>query len=138
MQTEDKNNEALRGRYKRKNCLRKCFLSFKYVTKMITQIFALNKLFRLLRVILSVLLLHLLTFCSSHKFIDIQIFYLNNIWISYEFFKNHSGKGMFRNVNISNLENVLQRNLRKNRAGKCIFRACRGKNFENISAQRQK
>ena len=45
---------------------------------------------------------------------------------------------MFRNVNISNLENVLQRNLRKNRAGKCIFRACRGKNFENISAQRQK
>ena len=44
---------------------------------------------------------------------------------------------MFCNVNISNLENVLQRNLRTNRAGECIFSACRGKNFENVSAQRQ-
>ena len=36
---------------------------------------------------------------------------------------------MFRNVNLSNLENVLQRNLRTNRARQCIFRASGGANF---------
>ena len=36
---------------------------------------------------------------------------------------------MFRNVNLSNLENVLQRNLRTDSARECIFRASRGANF---------
>ena len=44
---------------------------------------------------------------------------------------------MFFNVNLSNLENVLQRNLRNDRAGECIFRASGGTNFENFSAQCQ-
>ena len=33
---------------------------------------------------------------------------------------------MFRNVNLSNLENVLQRNLRADRARECIFRVFGG------------
>ena len=33
----------------------------------------------------------------------------------YEFFKNHLRRGVFRNANLSNLENVLQRNLRTGR-----------------------
>ena len=36
---------------------------------------------------------------------------------------------MFRNVNLSNLENVLQRNLRTDRSWECIFRASGGANF---------
>ena len=63
-------------------------------------------------------LLHLLILLSSsHKFISIQIFYLNTVWI-YKFFENHPQIGVFCNVNISNLENVLQRNLTTDRAGK--------------------
>ena len=58
--------------------------------------------------------------CSSHKFIAIQIFYLNTIWM-YEFFRNRPQKGLFRNVNLSNLKNILQKNYR--RAAECIFRA---------------
>ena len=49
--------------------------------------------------------------CSSHKFIAIQIFYLNNIWM-YEFFRNRPQKVLFRNVNLSNLKNILQKKLR--------------------------
>ena len=41
---------------------------------------------------------------------------------------------VFRNVNLSNLEKVLQRNLRTGRAEDCIFRASRGTSFENFSA----
>ena len=54
------------------------------------------------------------------------------IWI-YEFFKNHPRKRVFRNVSLSNLENVLQRNLRTNRARECH----RSTYFENFSARRQ-
>ena len=36
---------------------------------------------------------------------------------------------MFRNVNLSNLENNLQRNFRTDRAQECIFRASGGANF---------
>ena len=36
---------------------------------------------------------------------------------------------MFRNVNLSNLVNALQRNLRTDRAWECIFRASGGANF---------
>ena len=53
------------------------------------------------------------------------------------FSKNHPRRGVFRSVNFSNLENVLQRNLRTDRAGECICRASEGTNFENFSAQRQ-
>ena len=46
-------------------------------------------------------------------------------------------KGVFGNVNLSNLKNVLQRNLRTDRAGEGIFRASGGTNFENFPAQQQ-
>ena len=39
---------------------------------------------------------------------------------------------MFRNVNVSNLESVSQRNLRTDRAGVCFFRASGGTKFENF------
>ena len=38
---------------------------------------------------------------------------------------------MFFNVNLNNLENILQRNLRTGRARESIFGASRGRNFEN-------
>ena len=100
--------------------------------------FSSKLIFTLLRLIPSVL------FAASSQ-IDSQLwqvyshiifFYLNAIWI-YGFFKNHSRRGKLHNVNLSNLENILQRNLRTHRAGKCIFWASGGTNFENISAQHQ-
>ena len=55
----------------------------------------------------------------------------------YEFFKNHPRRGVFRNVNLSNLENVLQKNRRTDLAEECIFRASGGTNFENFCDLRQ-
>ena len=75
-------------------------------------------------------------FCSSHKFIAIQIFYSNTIWI-YEFWKNHWQRGAFGNVNLSNLEKLLWRNWRTHRVEKCIFRASGGTNLEKCSTQCQ-
>ena len=40
---------------------------------------------------------------------------------------------VFRNVNLSNLKNVLQRNLRIGRAKDCHFRVPGGTNFQNVS-----
>ena len=58
------------------------------------------------------------------------------MWI-YAFFKNHPRRGVFRNVNLSNLENVLQKNRRTDLAEECIFRASGGTNFENFCDLRQ-
>ena len=69
---------------------------------------------------------------TSHKLLAIQTFYLN-IWI----FINHPRKRVFCNVSLSNLENLLQRNLRREWARECIFRVSGGTNFENFSARRQ-
>ena len=44
---------------------------------------------------------------------------------------------MFRNVNLSNLENVYKKNLKTGRASECIFRASGGTDFENFLTQRQ-
>ena len=55
----------------------------------------------------------------------------------YEFFKNHPRKRVFCNESLSNLGNVLQRNLRVDRARECFFRVSGGTNFEKHSAQRQ-
>ena len=43
-----------------------------------------------------------------------------------EFFKKHPRERMFLNVNLSNFEYVLKRNLRAERAWECIFRASGG------------
>ena len=45
--------------------------------------------------------------------------------------KNHPQERVFHNVNLSNLGNVLQRNLRTDRARECIFRASEDTNLEN-------
>ena len=39
---------------------------------------------------------------------------------------------MFRNVNLTNLQNFLQKNLRTDRARETIFRVSRDANFENL------
>ena len=52
-------------------------------------------------------------------------------------FKNHLQKRAFCNVSLSNLENVLQVNLRTDRARKCIFRVNVGTNFRDFLAQHQ-
>ena len=44
------------------------------------------------------------------------------------FFKNYPRKRYFRNASLSNLKNVLQRNLRTDRASECIFRVSEGTN----------
>ena len=44
---------------------------------------------------------------------------------------------MFRNINLSNLENVLQRNLRTDEVKACIFRASGGTNLGKLPVQRQ-
>ena len=59
-------------------------------------------------------------------------FYLS-IW----HFKNHSGRKVFRNLNLGNLENVLQRNVGTDGARECIFRASEGTSFQNLSVWRQ-
>ena len=53
-------------------------------------------------------------------------------WI-YEFLKNHPWKRVFSNVSLSNLESVLQRNLRTDIARKCMFKVSGSTNFENFS-----
>ena len=47
----------------------------------------------------------------------------------HEFFKIYPQIKVFRYVNLSNLENVLQRNLRTDRARQCIFTASGGAIF---------
>ena len=69
---------------------------------------------------------------SSHKFVAIQILYLN-IWI----FKNHSWQIVFCNENLNNLENIFQRNLITDCARQCTFRVSGGTNFENLPAWHQ-
>ena len=39
---------------------------------------------------------------------------------------------MFCNVNLSNLENILQKNVKTDRPRECIFRASGGTNFANF------
>ena len=44
---------------------------------------------------------------------------------------------VFRNIYLTNLENVFQRNLRTGKARECIFRASGGTNFENLPVRRR-
>ena len=50
---------------------------------------------------------------------------------------NHPQRGVFHNVSLSNMENILRRNLRMDRARECIFRESGGTRFEKFSTQRQ-
>ena len=66
-------------------------------------------------------------FFSSDRFAALVSLepYIFCFWI-YEFFKNHPWGWALRNVNSSNLEDVLQRNLRADRTTECIFKAFGG------------
>ena len=97
--------------------------------KISTKVFYVNG-FMLLRVIPSVLLVasfQLRSLSSSHKLIAIHIFYLNIL-----IFENYP-RTVSRNVKLSNLENVLQRNLRTSRTRECSFRAFSRHRFWNFS-----
>ena len=129
--TKEKKNETRRGRSERRNILQKCFHSYKYIIDHanVNFFFKVNCLHCFVWILLRL-------FCSSLKFIAIQISHLNTIWI-YEFFKNHPQRGVFHNINLSNLEDALQRNIYTGRVRMCIFRACGGTNFENCPVQQQ-
>ena len=58
-------------------------------------------------------------------------FFFFNIWI----FEFHPRRRMFCNVNLDNLVNFLQRNVRKGKTRECIFRAFGGTN--KVSSRRQ-
>ena len=109
MQTEEKNNETKRGRTERRNCLRKCFHSFKYVmdhanVRFFSYVDSLHCFVRFR-------LYYLLHLFSSDRFAALASLqpYKFLIWIC-EFFKNHPRR-VFCNVNLSNLESLLQGNL---------------------------
>ena len=114
-----------RGRSERRNCQRKCFHSFNYIIDHanIRVFFYVNSL----HCFLWFFLYYLLHLISSDRFAALTSLqpYKFFIWI-YKLFKNHPRKRVFRNVSLSNLENVLQRNLRTDRASKCIFRVSGG------------
>ena len=124
-----------RGWSERRNCQGKCFHSFSYIIdhKSIC-FFYVNSL----HCFVWFLLYYLQHRLSSERFAALTRLqpYTFFIWI-YEFFKNQPQRRVFRNVRLSNLENVLQRNLRTGKARECILRVSGGTNFENFSAQRQ-
>ena len=132
MQIEEKNYETIKGRSERRRCLWNYFHSFKHLIDHESDCF----FFWFMWFFLYYLLHLLRSFLCSRKFKDIQMFYLNTIWI-YKSFKNHLWRGVFRNVNLSNLENVLQRNLRTGKAEDCILKASGGTDFEKFSTQQQ-
>ena len=69
---------------------------------------------------------------SSHKLIAIQMFLFE-----YMIFFNHPRKRVLCNIRLSNLENVLQINLKIDKTKDCIFKVSGSTNFENLSAQHQ-
>ena len=90
MQTEEKNNETISGRSKRRNCLRKCFHSFKYIISSCKcslflnrshkcLLFLLSKLLTLLCVIPSVLL------AASSQIVS-QVYTHKNFYLNTYFF----------------------------------------------------
>ena len=81
------------------------------------------------------------TCCIFSAHIDSQLsqVYSHTIFIFFEYmnFLKTIHEEEFRNVNLSNLGNVLQRTFRTNRVRECIFRKSGGTNFEKSSARRQ-
>ena len=79
------------------------------------------------------LLYYLLHIFRSYPFAALTILwpYKYFIWI-YGFLKNHTRSTLIRNVNLSNLENALQRNLGSSKAKECNFRAAGSRNFRNL------
>ena len=84
------------------------------------------------------LLYYLLHLFSSDRFPALTGLYPYKIFIwIYQFLQNYPRRTVYCNINLSNLENVLQRNLRTESTRKCIFRASGGTNFGNFSTLHQ-
>ena len=135
MQTEEKNNEKQKHQSERKNCLRKHFDLFDYLIGHANVLFffliSLQTHFKWLNDGVELQLLQLHLFSSDHLTAPTSFRNTNLVW-EYEFFKNYAQGKVFHNGNLNNLENVLQRNLRKDRDRKCIFRAFGGTTFEDV------
>ena len=124
----------------KKDCLRKYFHSFKYLLDHANVHFF---LFISLRICSH--LLNDLKFTQFHVIpcVLLHASFLTCLWpckFSSEHmnsFKTIREEELFSNVNLSNMEKVLQRNLRTNRARKSIFRKSGSKNFENLPAGRK-
>ena len=122
------------GQSEKRNCQQNCFHSFYYVIDRasICFFFYINNL----HYFLWFFLYYLQDLLSSGHFTALTILEPATFFIEiYEFFKKIIyRKGVFQNVSLSNLENVLQRDLRTGRARESIFRVSGGTDFENISA----
>ena len=101
-----------------------------FLLEFFTNLIPVIKWYKCLDCFVRFYLYHLLHLFSSHKFMAIQFFFS---WI-YEFCKNHWQRRLSHNVNLSNLKNVLQQNLRTDRSKEYIFRAFEGTNFEKLCA----
>ena len=138
MQTEEKNNETKRSKQKKKLSTKVfSFISFIFIS--FTDHGSMHIFFYInsLHCFLWFFLYYLLHLIRSDRFAALTGLqpYKLFIWI-YELFKNHPWKRVFRNVSLSNLENVLQGNL-KTDCQECMFRVSEGANFENFSAWHQ-
>ena len=120
-QTKEKNNEIKRGRSERRNCLRKCFHSFKYVIDHLHLRFfflvssptcshSLNDVISL-HWFVSTLLYYLLHLFSSDCFASLTSVkpYTFFLWIC-EFLHTHPRRKVFHNVKLSNLEMFYKEN----------------------------
>ena len=117
-----------RGRSERRSCQRKYFHSFNFIIDhaSIHFFFYVNTLYCFMWLLLN----YLLFLLSSDHFAALTSIAI--LVCTDEFFKNYPPKRIFRNESISNLENVLQRNLRTDTARECIFKVSECINLEKI------
>ena len=143
IQTEEKNNETRRCWSEKRNCLQKCFHLLKYIIHHENVcFFFLISLWTWSKSLINVDSLHhfmwflyyLMYLFSSDGFVALPYKLCLRI---FEFFKNHPQGKVFCNVNLSNLENNLQKNLTTEKDRECSFRAFGGTNFENVLAWHQ-
>ena len=139
MQKEEKKNETKKRRIAYKNVFihfrnrsRKCSL---FLLHFFTNLLPVIKRRKYLYCFEWFLLYHLLHLFSPDCFTALTstFFFFLNMWI----FKNQPPRRVSCNVNLSNLGNVLERNLRTKSARECIFRASGSTNFETFTARRQ-
>ena len=111
------------GQSERRNCQQNCFHLFLYVIDYasICFFFYVNNL----HYFLWFFLYHLQHLLSSNHFTALKILEQPQ--------KIIYRKRVFQNISLSNLGNVLQRDLRTDRARESIFRVSGGTNFENLS-----
>ena len=138
-----KEEEKMKQRGPKEKIAYKCFHLFKYVIDQANVRFFIDFFTNLLSDIKPRKYLYCFVYYLLHLFshIDSQLsqVYSHTIFIFFEYmnFLKTIHEEEFRNLNLSNLGNVLQRNFRTNRVRECIFKASGGTNFEKSSARRQ-